>query len=131
MPIGARFMKKSLIIVESEAKCNTLQAILGPDFKVAACYGHIKDLPRKRLGIDISKQLTPEFEILRGKKNLLKTLQQQAQNVSTIFIATDPDREGEAIAAHLVEVLNLHHSNYRRIRFNEISAHAVRNAIQR
>ncbi|KAA3616419.1 MAG: type I DNA topoisomerase [Calditrichaeota bacterium] len=122
-------MKKNLLIVESEAKCNTIRNFLGPEFDVVACHGHVKNLPGKRLGIDVSQKFLPQFEVLRGKRELIEKLRLQSQNASFVFIATDPDREGEAIASDLIELLNLKKSEFKRIRFNEISALAIRKAL--
>ena len=91
-------MAKALVIVESPAKARTLGKYLGKDYKVEASVGHIKDLPKKRLGVNIEKDFEPEYEIIHGKKKVVLSIRKEAKDVETVYLASDPDREGEAIA---------------------------------
>lgn len=122
-------MAKNLIIVESEAKTKTISKFLGKDFIVRSSVGHVKDLPKQRLGVDIEKGFSPEYITIRGKGKILTALRRAAQNVDTVYIATDPDREGEAIAAHLAEEIASKNNNIRRVMFNEITERAVKRAL--
>ena len=119
---------KPVIIVESPAKTRTLQKILGNAYLVAASMGHVRDLPKSKLGVDIEHRFQPTYQTLPERKEVLKRLQQATQNAPTVYLATDPDREGEAIAWHIQQALNL--QNAQRIEFNEITAHAVNRALQ-
>ena len=96
-------MSKALIIVESPAKARTLQRYLGKDFDVRASVGHVRDLPVKTLGVDIEHDFAPQYETIRGKGKILAELSKAAQQADTIYLAPDPDREGEAIAYHIAE----------------------------
>jgi DNA topoisomerase I len=98
-------MAKSLVVVESPAKAKTINKYLGAEYIVKACMGHIKDLPKSKLGVDEEKNFEPHYVIIRGKNDIVKDLQKAAQKAETIYLAPDPDREGEAIAAHLAEEL--------------------------
>ena len=99
-------MADKLIIVESPAKANTIKKFLGGSTKVVASMGHIRDLPKSKIGIDIENDFEPQYINIRGKGDLIKSLKKDAKNAKKIYIATDPDREGEAIAWHLATILN-------------------------
>ena len=121
-------MAKALIIVESPAKTKTLKNFLGSDFQVEASMGHVRDLPEKQLGVDIEHDFAPTYRSIPDRKDVLKKLEAAAKNASTVYLASDPDREGEAISWHLSEALKL--KNPRRIQFNEITRQAVQQALQ-
>ncbi len=119
-----------LIIVESPSKAKTIEKYLGGKFKVDASGGHVRDLPEKRIGVNISKNFEATYEISQDKKPVIKRLSEKAAKAEKIFLATDPDREGEAISWHLSEVLKLDKQKTFRIEFNEISETAVKNALE-
>lgn len=121
---------KSLVIVESPAKAKTISKILGRDFQVKASIGHVRDLPKNRLGVNVRKNFEPQYEILREKEPIVKELKEAAAEAQTVYLAPDPDREGEAIAWHLSELLDLPKSKLHRIEFNEITKEAVLAAIK-
>ncbi len=121
---------KKLVIVESPAKAKTINKILGSDYKVAASVGHVIDLPKTKFGVDIEKGYLPQYVIIPGKNKILKELKKEAQDAREVLLATDPDREGEAIAYHIARTLKEVNANIRRIEFNEITKEAVLNAIQ-
>ena len=98
-------MSKSLLVVESPAKARTIANYLGDDFVIKASVGHIKDLPPSQLGVDLEKQFTPQYQVIKGKSKIIKEIKEAAEKASTIYLATDPDREGEAIAWHIAEEL--------------------------
>lgn len=123
-------MLKNLVIVESPAKAKTIGKYLGPDFKVMSSYGHIRDLKKKNFGINIDKDFEPEYEIPADKKALVADLKKNAKEAQTVWLASDEDREGEAIAWHLFEVLKLKPENTHRIVFHEITRPAIENAIK-
>jgi DNA topoisomerase-1 len=120
--------KKNLVIVESPAKARTINKYLGPDFEVAASKGHVRDLPKNRFGIDIEGGWTPTYSLLKDRKDVLTSLKKQAAKAGTIYLAPDPDREGEAIAWHLKEALGLDDERARRVTFNEITKRAIQEA---
>jgi DNA topoisomerase-1 len=122
-------MEKSLVIVESDAKSKTIKKFLGEHFSVKASVGHIKNLPKNRLGVDLVNGFEPEFITIRGRGKLLQEIKKLAQNSDRVFIATDPDREGEAIAAHLAEEIEPNNPRIQRVLFHEITEQAVREAI--
>ena len=122
-------MTDTLIIVESPAKANTIKKFLGGNTKVVASMGHIRDLPKSKLGVDL-KTLEPQYINIRGKGDLIKTLKKDAKNAKKVFLATDPDREGEAIAWHLAHILEIDENSICRITFNEITKEAVKNAVK-
>ncbi len=122
-------MPQSLVIVESIAKTKTIHKILGKDYVVKASVGHIKDLPKKRLGVDIEHGFEPEYITIKGKGRALQELRKLAAQSQVVFIATDPDREGEAIAFHIEEELKSKNQNIKRVLFYEITASAVSQAI--
>ncbi|MDR0939955.1 MAG: type I DNA topoisomerase [Mediterranea sp.] len=123
-------MQKNLVIVESPAKAKTIEKFLGKDYKVLSSYGHIRDLKKKEFSIDIAKNFTPDYEIPADKKTLVNTLKAEAKGANTVWLASDEDREGEAIAWHLYEVLQLKPEHARRIVFHEITKSAILNAIE-
>ncbi|MBQ9480977.1 MAG: type I DNA topoisomerase, partial [Clostridia bacterium] len=119
-----------LIIVESPSKAKTIEKYLGGKYKVDASGGHVRDLPEKRIGVNISKNFEPTYEINKDKKAVIERLSSKAEKADAVYLATDPDREGEAISWHLAEVLKLNKDKTYRIEFNEISETAVKNALQ-
>ena len=123
-------MADKLIIVESPAKANTIKKFLGGSTKVVASMGHIRDLPKSKLGIDIKNDFEPEYINIRGKGDLIKTLKKDAKQAKKVYLATDPDREGEAIAWHLANILKEDENKITRVTFNEITKTAVQNAIK-
>ncbi|ETX05134.1 MAG: hypothetical protein ETSY2_24750, partial [Candidatus Entotheonella gemina] len=124
-------MAKSLIIVESPAKAKTLKKYLGPNFSVKASVGHVKDLPAKRLGIDIDKDFAPEYVTIRGKGKVLQELRAEAKKAEQIYLAPDPDREGEAIAWHIAnELKSADKDQIYRVMLHEITQKGVTEALQ-
>ena len=123
-------MSKNLVIVESPAKAKTIEKFLGSEYKVVSSNGHIADLPSNELGIDIENDYKPKYKITNDKKDLVKKLKNELKGVDTVWLASDEDREGEAIAWHLAENLNLNESNTKRIVFREITEKAIKNAIE-
>ena len=123
-------MADKLIIVESPAKANTIKKFLGGSTKVLASMGHIRDLPKSKLGVDVEHDFEPEYINIRGKGDLIKTLKKEAKQAKKIYIATDPDREGEAIAWHLAYILQDEKEKITRVTFNEITKSAVQKAIK-
>ena len=123
-------MPKNLVIVESPAKAKTIEKFLGKDYKVLSSYGHIRDLKKKEFSIDVEKNFEPDYEIPEDKKTLVKTLKSEAKEADTVWLASDEDREGEAIAWHLYEVLKLNPEHTKRIVFHEITKTAILKAIE-
>ncbi|MDE5688590.1 MAG: type I DNA topoisomerase [Paramuribaculum sp.] len=123
-------MIKNLVIVESPAKAKTIEKFLGKDYKVMSSYGHIRDLSKKSFSIEKGKEFTPLYEIPDDKKNLVRDLRKASENADTVWLASDEDREGEAIAWHLYKVLGLKPENTKRIVFHEITKEAILNAIE-
>ena len=123
-------MSKNLVIVESPAKAKTIEKYLGPDFKVASSYGHISDLPSKELGVDVENDFKPKYTISKDKKDVVKELKKKADKAELVWLASDEDREGEAIAWHLSENLKLENHKTKRIVFREITKNAILNAIE-
>ena len=123
-------MADKLIIVESPAKANTIKKFLGGSTKVVASMGHVRDLPKSKLGVDIEHDFEPEYINIRGKGDLIKSLKKEAKNAKKIYLATDPDREGEAIAWHLATILKDDENKIVRVTFNEITKGAVKKAIK-
>ncbi|PMQ01537.1 MAG: DNA topoisomerase I [Dictyoglomus sp. NZ13-RE01] len=119
-----------LVIVESPAKAKTIEKILGKDFKVVASYGHIRDLPEKEMGVDVDDNFKPKYKVLPGKEKVIKELKTLSKSATHLYLATDPDREGEAIAWHIVETLKLDSDEYSRIEFHEITPRAIKLALQ-
>ncbi len=122
-------MAKNLVIVESPAKAKTIEKFLGKDFKVASSYGHIADLPSKELAVDVEGDFKPKYIVPRDKKALVKSLKELSDKAETVWLASDEDREGEAIAWHLFEELKLEESKTKRIVFHEITKNAILKAI--
>ncbi len=121
-------MGKSLIIVESPAKTRTLKNFLGPEYEIEASMGHVRDLPKKDLGVDVDNDFAPKYEAIAERKDVLKRLKAAAKNADQVYLASDPDREGEAIAWHLQQALKL--ESPKRIEFNEITKQAVTHALE-
>ena len=123
-------MPKSLVIVESNAKTKTINKFLGKDYIVVSSIGHVKDLPKGKLGVDLVDSYEPNYITIRGKGSVLNELKKAASNSDAVYLATDPDREGEAIAWHIYEEIKPKVNKIHRIMFNEITENAVRKAIQ-
>ncbi|MDO6596157.1 type I DNA topoisomerase [Oceanihabitans sp. 2_MG-2023] len=123
-------MAKNLVIVESPAKAKTIEKFLGKDFKVESSFGHIADLPSKELGVDVEGDFDPKYEVSKDKKAVVKKLKDLAKKAEMIWLASDEDREGEAIAWHLAETLKLDKEKTKRIVFHEITKTAIKNAIE-
>ncbi len=123
-------MAKNLVIVESPAKAKTIKKYLGKEFEVLPSYGHIRDLSTKKLGVDIENNYKPNYVIEPEKKKIIQQLKEAAKKAQTVWLATDEDREGEAIAWHLADVLKLNEDNAKRIVFHEITKNAIQNAIK-
>ncbi len=120
---------KNLVIVESPAKAKTIKKFLGSKYKIEASMGHVRDLPKSQLGVDIEHDFEPKYITIRGKGELLAKLRKEIKTADKVYLATDPDREGEAISWHLVAALGLEEGRYRRITFNEITKNAVKKSI--
>jgi len=123
-------MAKNLVIVESPAKAKTIEKFLGKDFKVESSFGHIADLPSKELGVDVDGDFKPKYEVSKDKKAVVKKLKELAKNADMVWLASDEDREGEAIAWHLAESLDLDKDKTKRIVFHEITKAAIQRAIE-
>ncbi|WP_177729968.1 type I DNA topoisomerase [Flavobacterium inviolabile] len=123
-------MAKNLVIVESPAKAKTIEKFLGKDYQVESSYGHIADLPSKEIGVDVENNFKPKYEVSSDKKALVKKLKDLSKSAETVWLASDEDREGEAIAWHLVEELKLDQSKTKRIVFHEITKTAIQKAIE-
>jgi len=128
-------LSKSLVIVESPAKAKTINKYLGKDYEVEASLGHIKDLPKSRLGVDLEGDFTTDYDVIPGKEKVVAKLKKMAKDAIAIYLAPDPDREGEAIASHLAEELTdgfskkkRHDVPVHRVTFNEITKKAVQEA---
>ena len=119
---------KNLLIVESPAKAKTIRTILGSNYTVKASVGHVRDLPKSKLGIDIENNFEPSYITIRGKGDIIQELKKEAKKADNVFLATDPDREGEAISWHLSKILNLDENKEIRIEFHEITKDAIKNA---
>src|SRR5947209_3731148 len=123
-------MAKSLVVVESPAKAKTINKYLGKDYKVVASMGHVRDLPKSKLGVDVDEGFEPSYEVLPSRKKILKELKDEAKKATEIYVATDPDREGEAIGWHLAEELgSTNRKKIRRLMFNEITKKGVLSAL--
>src|SRR5512143_143254 len=121
---------KSLVIVESPAKAKTISKILGKDYGVKASVGHVRDLPVKEMGIDIEHNFAPSYIVIPGKEKVIRELKKAAKEADTIYLAPDPDREGEAIAWHIADEIKSKTKKIYRITFNEITKSAVQEAIK-
>ena len=122
--------KHSLVIVESPAKAMTIGKYLGRDFEVKACMGHLRDLPKSVLGVDLEHDFEPVYKPIKGKEDIISDLKKSAKAADTVYLATDPDREGEAISWHLKQLLDLPDEKARRVTFNEITKKVVQESIQ-
>ncbi len=123
-------MAKYLVIVESPAKVKTIRKFLGSNYEVAASNGHVRDLPKSRLGIDVEHDFEPKYITIRGKGDILANLRKEVKKAEKIYLATDPDREGEAISWHLLVALRLEEKKVYRIAFNEITKNAVKESLR-
>ncbi|HYA03494.1 MAG TPA: DNA topoisomerase, partial [Syntrophobacteria bacterium] len=123
-------MGKLLLIVESPAKARTLQRYLGNRFDIRASVGHIKDLPQNELGIDLEHGFSPDYRVIKGKDKVVRELRKAAEGVDSIYLAPDPDREGEAIAWHIAEELRSSHKAIYRVLFNELTRNAIEAALR-
>src|SRR6187549_153326 len=123
-------MSKNLVIVESPAKAKTIEGYLGKDFTVKSSFGHVRDLASKGLAIDVANNFAPEYEVSADKKALVAELRKLAKESDVVWLATDEDREGEAISWHLYETLGLDKKDTKRITFNEITKGAILKAIE-
>lgn len=122
--------KKSLVIVESPAKAKTIGKYLGSNYEVKACMGHLRDLPKSKIGVDIENDFEPDYKPIKGKEEIISDLKKSAKSSEYVYLATDPDREGEAISWHLKELLDLSDEKARRVTFNEITKKVVGESIQ-
>lgn len=122
--------KKNLVIVESPAKAKTIEKILGKTFQVVASFGHVRDLPKSKLGVDVENNFTPSYSTIKGKGDVIKNLKALAKKSDKVYLASDPDREGEAIAWHIAYALKLDEAEANRIEFNEITEHAIKDSIK-
>ena len=120
----------SLVIVESPAKAKTIGKYLGKDFEVKACMGHLRDLPKSTIGVDVEKDFEPVYKPIKGKEDIISDLKKSAKAADTVYLATDPDREGEAISWHLKQLLNLPDDKAKRVTFNEITKKVVQESIR-
>ena len=127
---GQIAMAKNLVIVESPAKAKTIKKFLGSNYEVIASNGHVRDLPKSQMGIDVDNDFEPKYITIRGKGDILAALRKAVKKADKIYLATDPDREGEAISYHLMKALKLENKDYKRITFNEITKNAVKNSIK-
>jgi len=123
-------MTKNLVIVESPAKAKTIEGFLGKDYVVKSCYGHVRDLPKSTLGVDVDRDFMPRYEIADDKKSIVNELKKAAKEATIVWLATDEDREGEAIAWHLAVAIDINKSKQKRIVFHEITKDAILNAIK-
>src|SRR6187401_3537261 len=125
-------MAKALVVVESPAKAKTINKYLGKDYKVVASMGHVRDLPKSKLGVDVDEGFEPSYEVIASRKKVLAELKAEAKKATEIFVATDPDREGEAIGWHLAEELGTgNKKKIRRLMFNEITKKGVLAALEK
>ena len=122
--------KKNLVIVESPTKAKTIEKILGKDFHVVASFGHVRDLPKSKLGVDVENNFKPSYSTIKGKGEVIKNLKDMAKKSDKVFLASDPDREGEAIAWHIAYALKLSENDPNRIEFNEITETAIKDSIK-
>lgn len=123
-------MAKYLVIVESPAKAKTINKFLGANYTVVASNGHVRDLPKSQLGIDVEHDFEPKYITIRGKGDILAMLRKEVKKADKVYLATDPDREGEAISWHLSQALKLEDKEIHRITFNEITKNAIKNSIK-
>ena len=123
-------MAKYLVIVESPAKVKTIKKFLGKNYEVAASNGHVRDLPKSQLGVDVEHDFEPKYITIRGKGDILANLRKEVKKADKVYLATDPDREGEAISWHLSKALKLEGKDVNRISFNEITQSAVKASLK-
>ena len=123
-------MARKLVIVESPSKAKTIEKILGKNYEVVASYGHVIDLPKTKIGIDVENNFEPQYKVIKGKGEVLKKLKEKSKSASTVYLASDQDREGEAIAWHISNYIKQPPDKVKRIEFNEITKTAVNNAIK-
>ena len=123
-------MAKYLVIVESPAKVKTIKKFLGSNYVVTASNGHVRDMPKSQMGIDIENDYEPKYITIRGKGEILAKLRKEVKKADKIYLATDPDREGEAISWHLLHALKLEGKDVSRISFNEITKNAVKESLK-
>ena len=124
-------MAKNLVIVESPTKAKTIKKMLGSNYKVMASVGHVRDLPKSKIGIDIDKDFEPQYINIRGKGEIIKELKSEAKKATNVLLATDPDREGEAISWHLAHILGMDEDDENRVTFNEITKDTVKSSIKK
>src|SRR5215212_2433401 len=122
--------KRNLVVVESAAKAKTIEKFLGRDYVVRASYGHVRDLPENVLGVDTDHDFEPTYVVTPEKKDVVKRLKDEAKGAEAVYLATDPDREGEAIAWHLVDAMGLKGKAIHRIEFHEITKDAILRAVK-
>ena len=127
----AKKADKNLVIVESPAKAKTIGKYLGPNYEVKACMGHLRDLPKSKIGVDVENDFEPDYRPIRGKEEIIKDLKQSADRCESVYLATDPDREGEAISWHLKHLLGLSDQKARRVTFNEGTKEVVAESIEK
>ena len=118
-----------LVIVESPAKAKTIQKYLGPGYEVIASMGHIRDLPKSKIGVDLENDFEPIYTDMKGKEDVIKELKKYAKKCDKVYLATDPDREGEAISWHIAQMLGLDLEDNNRVAFNEITKFGVQNGM--
>jgi DNA topoisomerase I len=123
-------MAKNLVVVESAAKAKTIEKFLGRNYAVRACFGHVRDLPKSQLGVDPDQGFEPRYVVSPDKKDVIKRLKDEARKAEAVYLATDPDREGEAIAWHLVDAMGLKGKPIHRIEFHEITKDAILRAVK-
>ena len=121
---------KDLVIVESPANAKTIGKYLGKDYEVKACMGHLRDLPKSVIGVDVENDFEPNYRPIKGKEEIIADLKKSAKEAGTVYLATDPDREGEAISWHLKHLLDLREEKARRVTFNEITNKVVNESIR-
>ena len=123
-------MAKDLVIVESPAKARTVERLLGNKYVAKASMGHVRDLPRREIGVEVDDSFKPKYQTLADKKNIVAELKVAAKEAKVVYLATDPDREGEAIAWHLIEAVKISANKIRRVVFHEITQNAVNEAFE-
>jgi len=130
LELARKLDKNKLVIVESPAKAKTIEKILGSSYKVISSYGHIIDLPKTKIGVDVKDNFKPSYLTIKGKGEVIKKLKEAAKKADEIYLASDPDREGESIAWHIANTLKLDHNEKNRIEFNEITEKAIKEAVK-
>ena len=129
--MAAAASKYKLVIVESPAKAKTIGKFLGRGYKVEACNGHVRDLPKSQIGVDVEHNFEPRYITIRGRGEILYRIRKEARGASKVILATDPDREGEAISWHLANILKIDPASNCRVEFNEITSQAVKAAMKK